>query len=63
MTQTTKCIKCGKPAKMWTGHVQKRNGEHILAGWCSKRCEEIIAGKFQGYCGSFRQELGEEECE
>jgi hypothetical protein len=32
MTQTTKYVRCGKSAKMWTGHVVKRSGEVVLAG-------------------------------
>ena len=28
MTQTTKCIRCGKQAKMWTG-------------WCSRCCIKV----------------------
>lgn len=63
MTQTTKCVRCGKPANRWTGHVVKANGEHVLAGWCSKDCREIIAGEFQGYCGKLIWKHGEEECE
>ena len=35
--QTTKCVRCGKPAQWWSGWVQ-RGRAHILAGWCSKRC-------------------------
>ncbi len=62
MTQTTKCVKCERPAKLWAGYVEKADGEHVLAGWCSKRCKEITAGRFQGYRGRFNWNHGEEEC-
>lgn len=56
MTQTTKCIKCGKQAKKWTGHILKRNGDTVLAGWCSGRCIH----KWIGYHGLFRKKYGEQ---
>lgn len=58
MTQTTKCIRCGKQAKIWTGHVKKRNGDAILAGWCSDRCIQA----WEGYHGLFRRKYGEGQC-
>jgi hypothetical protein len=56
MTQTTKCIRCGKEAKFWTGHVRKRNGDVVLAGWCSERCKK----SWIGLCGPFKKKYGEE---
>jgi hypothetical protein len=56
MTQTKKCIRCGKEAKIWTGYVQKRNNEQVLAGWCSKACIEAC----RGLCGPFKKKYGEE---
>ena len=57
MTQTTKCIRCGKQAKIWVGHVVKRNGDIVLAGWCGRRCIKA----WKGYCGSFLKKYGEEK--
>jgi hypothetical protein len=59
MTHTKKCIRCGKFAKMWTGHLLKKNGKQVLAGWCSQRC--ITAWK--GYYGPFLKKHGEESTE
>lgn len=57
MTQTTKCIRCGKLAKMWGGHVLKRNGKAVLAGWCGRRC----MGIWNAYHGPFSRKYGEEK--
>jgi len=57
MTQTKKCIRCGKEAKMWAGHVRKRDGKAVLAGWCSRRC----VNAWKGYYGPFRWKHGEEK--
>lgn len=56
MTQTKKCIRCGKDAKTWTGHVRKRNGTIVLAGWCSKRCSDA----WRACHGPFLKKYGEE---
>lgn len=56
MTQTTKCIRCNRQAEIWTGHVRKRNGKTVLAGWCSKKCMYA----WQAYHGSFLKKYGEE---
>lgn len=54
--QTKKCVRClKKPAKFWTGHVLV-NGEHILAGWCGKRCRDT-----EGFRGHFRGVMGRKE--
>jgi len=58
-TMTKKCIRCGKPAKSWMGHVCKRNGTKVTAGWCSKRCRNAR----QGYCGLYKAKYGEEPWE
>ena len=55
MTETTKCIRCGKEAKIWIGHVLKRNGYTVLAGWCSHRCEKA----WFAYHGPFCKKYGE----
>ena len=57
MIQTKKCIRCGKEARTWCGHVKKRNGKAVLAGWCSKRCLDIGASCH----GPFMKKHGEEE--
>lgn len=31
--QTVNCVRCGKPAKAWCGHVHL-GGETLTAGWC-----------------------------
>lgn len=56
MTQTKKCIRCGKDARMWTGHVLKNDGKSVCAGWCSKSC----INAWTGYCGPFLKKHGEE---
>ena len=37
---TTKCVRCFKPAKTFCGWVQGPKNEVILAGWCSVRCRK-----------------------
>ena len=59
MTQTTKCIRCGKRAKIWCGHIRKRNGRAVLAGWCSHRCERA----WMAYRGQFYKKYGEESAD
>lgn len=39
MKQTVCCVRCGKAAKLWCGHVLAGE-KKIIAGWCSKRCQE-----------------------
>lgn len=51
-SQTTKCIRCGKPAVLWTGHVRTKAGEQITAGWCKGACKRIWAGYFGPYKAS-----------
>ena len=54
--QTTRCVRCYKPAKFWSGYVLQQTAtrkEIILAGWCSKRCSKDPA-----FCGHWRQEMG-----
>lgn len=57
MTQTTKCVRCGKSAKMWTGYVLKRFGKKVLAGWCSNNCNIL----WNAYYGPFKKKHGEEQ--
>ena len=43
--ETLNCVRCCKPAKFWSGHVDyfKYTGNRmrrvsVIAGWCSNRC-------------------------
>jgi len=43
--ETGNCVRCGKPAKFWSGHVDyfqyignKMRRVSVIAGWCSNRC-------------------------
>ena len=56
-TQTKKCVRCGKPAEMWCGYVEKRSGIRVEAGWCSKRCADAWIGRVGRFVAS---EHGEE---
>ena len=56
-TQTKKCVRCGKPAEMWSGYVEKLSGETVDAGWCSRRC----ANKWVGRVGEFKARAHGEE--
>lgn len=38
--ETTCCVRCGKPARMWSGHILL--GKHkVVAGWCLKGCLDV----------------------
>lgn len=52
--ETAKCIRCGKPAVIHTGHVVSSNGKKITAGWCGERCLET----WKGYCGPYKAAMG-----
>jgi hypothetical protein len=46
MRQTKRCIRCGKRASSWFGHVhvlrgQGRGRRTVLAGWCKKDLEPV----------------------
>lgn len=64
--RTRNCIKCGRPAIMWSGHVIRINDDKsmklqrliwdvITAGWCSKKCMDTI-----GFCGQYTENMGVE---
>lgn len=55
--ETTKCVKCLKPAICWTGHVVAYGGKKILAGWCKKHEFTDIASK-DGCFGPWREFYG-----
>lgn len=48
---TEKCVRCLKPARIWSGHVLK-DGEKIIAGWCSKRCADA-----KGFVGLWQEDF------
>ena len=53
---TKKCVACGQPAKVWTGHVLTDDGKHVIAGWC-----KVHIGKLQlGLHGRWRKWMGRE---
>lgn len=61
MSYTTKCVRCGKPAKMWSGilFVGRPPGASrrpiVSAGWCTKRClnaSEGLVGYHQRWMGN-----------
>jgi hypothetical protein len=54
--QTKRCVRCKETARLWTGFVQDRNGRHVLAGWCGKRCLKA----WWSCHGPYRAELGKE---
>jgi hypothetical protein len=57
MKQTKNCVRCLKPAKMWTGHVRDlETKEEIIAGWCSQRCYKVA-----GFKGIYIEEMEVEE--
>ena len=48
--ETRYCVRCGKPAKFWGGHLLIEKGntkKSIIAGWCSKKCSHVPG--FTGY--------------
>lgn len=50
--QTSKCVRCGKPAKGYAGYVLKA-AEKVLAGWCSERCRTDV-----GFSGHWQRWMG-----
>ena len=52
--RTKNCIRCGKKAKFWSGHVL--DGKKIyLAGWCSHRCFNV-----PGFVGRYIKDMGKQ---
>lgn len=54
--QTKNCIKCFKPAKIWSGHVLNEKQEQVTAGWCSSRCMDS-----SGFFGHYHKKMGLEK--
>lgn len=40
---TTQCVRCGKPATVWCGHVH-RDEATVTAGWCALNAHPLQAG-------------------
>lgn len=68
--RTVNCVKCGKAAVSWSGHVVKYDGETVLAGSCRKCAddyyhsgiESVLRTMATGGCmGSWREEHGIQE--
>lgn len=51
MVKTTNCVRCFKPATIWTGHIKKGKGT-IIAGWCN-RCIKV-----KGFSGQYIRQMG-----
>ena len=56
MMETTTCVACGKPARMWTGHL-KHFERMIGAGWCSEECRLSRSPVKAGYFGPWDQSM------
>ena len=52
--QTKDCIRCRKPAVLWTGFVEDRDRRPVLAGWCGKGCMY----HWNAYHGEYRAWMG-----
>lgn len=46
---TKNCIRCGKPARFWSGHVH-RDGDRLTAGWCSAECYDAGVDRKKRKC-------------
>lgn len=49
--KTKYCVKCGKTALVWCGHVLRKE-ERVMAGWCSQTCQDT---KEVGFCGHYKK--------
>lgn len=47
--QTTCCVRCGKVAKTWAGHVLAKDRKKITAGWC------LGCRNATGFCGHLQE--------
>lgn len=59
--ETANCVRCGKPAKMWGGHVDyfiykgnKPVRVSVIAGWCGNRCHNKV-----GFRGMYHPWMGD----
>lgn len=53
MLITKRCIRCGKEAKMWTGHILDGK-KTVIAGWCTNRC----LNAYRGCYGKYEESMG-----
>ncbi len=53
--QTVNCVRCGKPAVLWSAHVL-RDSKKISAGWCSDECRNT-----PGFVGHYKKWMGRED--
>lgn len=64
MEGTSNCIKCGKPAKLYSGHLKARKKMalgnlidiEISAGWCSEKCHDSMKSDENGCFGRYYNE-------
>lgn len=71
--ETIRCCLCGRPARMWTGHLkiakpilklwpQVYAGQHVTAGWCCEKHEregfEWEYGKLKPCVGTWHPSMG-----
>ena len=49
--KTKNCVRCFKPATMWTGHIIYK-GKTAIAGWCSDKCLDT-----KGFKGHYKGQM------
>lgn len=54
--QTTTCVACGKPARVWTGHLM-HFARTLGAGWCSEKCYSSVPSRRNGCFGEWRPSM------
>jgi len=56
LTATTRCVRCGAKATVWTGHVERKKPPTIItAGWCA-----VCAKVAMGWSGRYKKWMGKE---
>ena len=55
MKQTTRCVRCFRKAKFWSGHILRKH-KHVLAGWCGKACSQA-----EGFSGHWTKKMGKQD--
>jgi hypothetical protein len=61
MEGTSNCIKCGKPARLYGGHIKAKKKMalgnlidiKISAGWCSEECYNSMESDDSGCYGTY----------
>jgi len=54
--KTKNCVRCGKPAKFYSGHVLDGK-KKVTAGWCSERCANVMG--FRGHYAKHMEKVRE----